>query len=109
MPGRTNFSFKIRNSDPAQSKHMNMSSKSSIKTFGPGRVHDRYVVIYARGQIWGQVVLRPGNPKYRAGDILKLIARSDVYGNVLTGGYEIDYTSPLKVNLSEWEHVEKDA
>ena len=52
------------------------------------------------GSVWGFVVNTDNDKKFRKGDILKAAgynapARNAARGNILDGGYKIDWTGPL--------------
>ena len=65
----------------------------------------KYVKIMVRngGSVWGFVVNTDSDKKFKKGDILKagsFVApvRNAARGNVLDGGYEINWTGPLYLN-----------
>ena len=62
----------------------------------------KYVKIMVKngGSVWGFVVNTDNDKKFKKGDILKAAsfaapARNAARGNVLDGGYEINWTGPL--------------
>lgn len=63
----------------------------------PGR---KYIKIVKDGSVWGFIVAGDDDKKFRKGDILKAAgwnapARNHARGNVLDGGYTIQWTGPL--------------
>ena len=64
------------------------------------KVGTKYIKISAGGSVWGFVVNTDNDKKFRKGDILKAAgyaapARNAARGNILDGGYAIDWTGPL--------------
>ncbi len=61
----------------------------------------KYIKIFTEGgSVWGFVVNTDSDTKFRKGDILKAAgwnapARNSARGNVLDGGYMIQWTGPL--------------
>ena len=60
----------------------------------------KYVKIMTKGSVWGFVVKGDNDKKFRKGDILKAAgwaspARNHARGNILDGGYTIQWTGPL--------------
>ena len=65
-------------------------------TVKPGR---NYIKIIRGGSVWGFVVATENDKKFRQGDILKAAgwaapARNHARGNVLDGGYSVQWTGP---------------
>jgi hypothetical protein len=63
----------------------------------PGR---KYIKIVKGGSVWGFIVADDSDKKFKKGDILKAAtwaapARNQARGNVLEGGYTIQWTGPL--------------
>ena len=64
------------------------------------KVGTKYIKISAGGSVWGFVVNTDNDKKFRKGDILKAAgynapARNAARGNILDGGYTINWTGPL--------------
>ena len=65
------------------------------------KVGNKYVKIFTEGgSVWGFVVNTDNDKKFRKGDILKAAgynapARNAARGNILDGGYKIQWTGPL--------------
>ena len=65
------------------------------------KVGNKYVKIFTEGgSVWGFVVNTDNDKKFRKGDILKAAgwnapARNAARGNILDGGYKIEWTGPL--------------
>ena len=65
------------------------------------KVGNKYVKIFTEGgSVWGFVVNTDNDKKFRKGDILKAAgynapARNQARGNILDGGYKIQWTGPL--------------
>jgi hypothetical protein len=62
----------------------------------PGR---KYIKIIKENCVWGFIVNTDTDKKFRKGDILKAAgynapARNQARGNILDGGYEINWTGP---------------
>jgi hypothetical protein len=62
----------------------------------------KYIKIVSRGSVWGFIVATEGD-KFPRGTILKAAswatpARNHARGNVLEGGYTIQWTGPLYMN-----------
>jgi len=61
----------------------------------------KYIKVFREGgSVWGFVVNTENDKKFRKGDILKAAgyaapARNAARGNILKGGYEINWTGPL--------------
>jgi hypothetical protein len=60
----------------------------------------KYIKIINDGSVWGFVVNTDNDKKFRKGDILKAAgyaapARNAARGNILDGGYTINWTGPL--------------
>lgn len=60
----------------------------------------KYIKIITKNSVWGFVVNTDTDKKFRKGDILKAAgynapARNAARGNIVDGGYEIDWTGPL--------------
>lgn len=60
----------------------------------------KYIKIINDGSVWGFVVNTDNDKKFRKGDILKAAswaapARNKARGNILDGGYTINWTGPL--------------
>ena len=62
---------------------------------------NKYIKIFTEGgSVWGFVVNTDKDNKFRKGDILKAAgwnapARNQARGNILDGGYKIQWTGPL--------------
>ena len=59
----------------------------------------KYIKIVKQGSVWGFVVKTDKDKKFRRGDILKAAswaapARNKARGNILDGGYQINWTGP---------------
>ncbi len=65
---------------------------------------NKYIkVLNGNGSVWGFVVNTDKDNKFRKGDILKAAgwnapARNQARGNILDGGYKIQWTGPLYLN-----------
>jgi hypothetical protein len=60
----------------------------------------KYVKIMTKGSVWGFIVKGDNDKKFRKGDLLKAAgwatpARNHARGNILDGGYTIQWTGPL--------------
>lgn len=60
----------------------------------------KYIKIIQRSSVWGFIVATDEDPKFKKGDILKAAtwaapARNQARGNILTGGYTVQWTGPL--------------
>ena len=68
------------------------------------KVGSKYVKIYnEKGSVWGFVVNTDKDKKFKKGDILKAAgynspARNAARGNIIDGGYCIQWTGPLYLN-----------
>ena len=64
----------------------------------------KYIKIFTEGgSVWGFVVATDKDVKFRKGDILKAAgwnapARNQARGNIIDGGYSIQWTGPLYLN-----------
>ncbi len=64
----------------------------------------KYIKIFTEGgSVWGFVVNTDKDNKFRKGDILKAAgwnapARNQARGNIIDGGYSIQWTGPLYLN-----------
>ena len=65
------------------------------------KVGTKYIKVFTEGgSVWGFVVNTDKDKKFRKGDILKAAgyaapARNKARGNILDGGYTINWTGPL--------------
>ena len=65
------------------------------------KVGTKYIKVFTEGgSVWGFVVNTDNDKKFRKGDILKAAgyaapARNKARGNILDGGYTINWTGPL--------------
>ena len=65
------------------------------------KVNTKYIKVFTEGgSVWGFVVNTENDKKFRKGDILKAAgyaapARNKARGNILDGGYTINWTGPL--------------
>jgi len=65
------------------------------------KVGTKYIKVFREGgSVWGFVVNTDNDKKFRKGDILKAAsynapARNKARGNILDGGYTINWTGPL--------------
>ena len=65
------------------------------------KVGTKYIKVFTEGgSVWGFVVNTDNDKKFRKGDILKAAgynapARNAARGNILDGGYTINWTGPL--------------
>lgn len=60
----------------------------------------KYIKIIKDGSVWGFIVAAENDKKFKVGDILKPAgwatpARNSARGNVLEGGYTVNWTGPL--------------
>lgn len=60
----------------------------------------KYIKIISERSVWGFIVNTDDDKKFRKGDILKAAgwnapARNSARGNILDGGYNIQWTGPL--------------
>ena len=65
-------------------------------------------VIKERGGVWGFVVNTDNDKKFKKGDILKAAgyaapARNKARGNIVDGGYTINWTGPLYLQEIDYE------
>jgi len=63
----------------------------------------KYIKITTGGSVWGFIVNTDTDKKFRKGDILKAAgynapARNAARGNIVDGGYTIQWTGPLYLN-----------
>lgn len=78
-------------------------NKSMIAEFNDGfevRPGKKYIKIISNRSVWGFIVATDSDNKFRKGDILKAAswaapARNHARGNILEGGYTIQWTGPL--------------
>ena len=61
---------------------------------------NKYIKIIRENSVWGFVVNTDTDKKFRKGDILKAAgynapARNAARGNIVDGGYTVDWTGPL--------------
>ena len=83
-------------------------NKTMIAEFNDGLTYktgSKYIKVITRsagggGSVWGFVVNTDNDKKFRKGDILKAAgwaapARNAARGNILDGGYPINWTGPL--------------
>ena len=83
-------------------------NKTMIAEFNDGLTYktgSKYIKVITRsagggGSVWGFVVNTDKDKKFKKGDILKAAgwaapARNAARGNILKGGYPIDWTGPL--------------
>lgn len=74
-----------------------------IREFNEGisyTVGQKYIKIVKSGSVWGFIVNTDTDKKFKKGDILKPAswatpARNAARGNILEGGYKINWTGPL--------------
>ena len=65
------------------------------------KVNTKYIKVFTEGgSVWGFVVNTDKDKKFKKGDILKAAgyaapARNKARGNILDGGYTINWTGPL--------------
>ena len=65
------------------------------------KVGNKYIKVFTEGgSVWGFVVNTDNDKKFRKGDILKAAgyaapARNAARGNIVDGGYTINWTGPL--------------
>ena len=64
------------------------------------KVGNKYIKIITNRSVWGFVVNTDTDKKFRKGDILKAAgwnapARNAARGNIVDGGYNIDWTGPM--------------
>ncbi len=91
-----------RNSDTISSIQKDMYKK--FKDNITYKVGSKYVKIYQKGgSVWGFVVISDKDKKFKKGDILKAAgynspARNAARGNIIDGGYCIQWTGPLYLN-----------
>ena len=60
----------------------------------------KYIKVVSNNSVWGFVVNTDNDKKFKKGDILKAAswaapARNKARGNILEGGYTINWTGPL--------------
>lgn len=76
--------------------------ENMVKEFNEGisvQAGRKYIKIVSRGSVWGFVVADESDKKFKKGDILKAAswatpARNHARGNVLEGGYSVQWTGP---------------
>lgn len=76
--------------------------KETIQNFDDNlevREGKKYIKIIRDRSVWGFIVNVDNDPKFRKGDILMAAgynapARNKARGNILDGGYKIDWTGP---------------
>tara|TARA_B100000900_G_C20433139_1_gene655853 strand:- start:390 stop:734 length:345 start_codon:yes stop_codon:yes gene_type:complete len=64
---------------------------------------NKYVKIIKENSVWGFIVNTDNDKKFKKGDILKAAgwnapARNAARGNILEGGYTVQWTGPLYLN-----------
>lgn len=77
-------------------------NKQMIEEFNDGlevEVGRKYIKILSNRSVWGFVVSVENDKKFRKGDILKAAgynapARNAARGNIIDGGYSIQWTGP---------------
>ena len=78
-------------------------NKKMIAEFNEKITHktgSKYLKVISGGSVWGFVVNTDKDKKFKCGDILKAAgwaapARNAARGNILDGGYTINWTGPL--------------
>jgi len=87
----------------ANGQEMNKIKEEMIENFNENirvQLGRKYIKIISEGGVWGFIVAAEDDRKFKAGDILKAAgynapARNAARGNVLEGGYTINWTGPL--------------
>jgi len=64
------------------------------------KLGNKYIKVITGGSVWGFIVNTENDKKFRKGDILKAAgwaapARNAARGNIVDGGYTIQWTGPL--------------
>ena len=85
-------------------KELSQINKDMIQQFNTElgfKAGNKYIKITTRngGSVWGFVVATDNDKKFRKGDILKAAgynapARNAARGNIIDGGYDINWTGP---------------
>jgi hypothetical protein len=78
------------------------SQLKMIEEFNEGLISkqgNKYIKIIAKNSVWGFIVNTENDKKFKLGDILKAAgwaapARNAARGNILDGGYDIQWTGP---------------
>ena len=78
------------------------SQLKMIEEFNEGLISkqgNKYIKIIAKNSVWGFIVNFENDKKFKLGDILKAAgwaapARNAARGNILDGGYDIQWTGP---------------
>tara|TARA_B110000879_G_scaffold212670_1_gene310104 strand:+ start:2486 stop:2818 length:333 start_codon:yes stop_codon:yes gene_type:complete len=78
------------------------SQLKMIEEFNEGLISkqgNKYIKIIAKNSVWGFIVNTENDKKFKLGDILKPAgwaapARNAARGNILDGGYDIQWTGP---------------
>ena len=78
------------------------SQLKMIEEFNEGLISkqgNKYIKIIAKNSVWGFIVNFKNDKKFKLGDILKAAgwaapARNAARGNILDGGYDIQWTGP---------------
>ena len=78
------------------------SQLKMIEEFNEGLISkqgNKYIKIIAKNSVWGFSVNTENDKKFKLGDILKAAgwaapARNAARGNILDGGYDIQWTGP---------------
>ena len=60
----------------------------------------KYIKILSKGSVWGFIVKNTDDKQFKQGDILKAAswaapARNKARGNIIQGGYTVQWTGPL--------------
>lgn len=83
-------------------KEVDDVSRSMIERFNEKLSYSfgkKYIRVMTNGSVWGFIVNTDTDKKFRKGDILKAAgynapARNQARGNILDGGYEVQWTGP---------------
>ena len=93
------FNWTSRNGTKELSEH----NYTMIDDFNNGltfTVGSKYIKVISKNSVWGFIVNTENDKKFQYGDILKAAswnspARNAARGNVMEGGYTVQWTGPL--------------
>lgn len=93
------FNFLTRTGDDGPSSYA-QQQMSNFDNMMEVNVGNKYIKIIKDRSVWGFIVNTKEDKKFREGDILKAAgwktpARNQARGNILDGGYRIQWTGPL--------------
>lgn len=94
---KTDYAGATSNTDVGHAMAKRFNEELSFK------VGKKYVKVLTGGSVWGFIVNVDDDVKFQKGDILKAAgwatpARNSARGNILDGGYTVQWTGPLYLN-----------